>query len=187
LLLVVTVIGLVLANDDGLRQRVLNSALSEFPIIGGQLGNNIHALKRSSTPALVVALFGLHSGVLTPKVVETRRLWPGAASGGLAWTTLQAVGGYLVQRQLRGSSQVYGTFAVVLGLLAWVYVGIRLTVYAAELNTVLHRHLWPRTIVQPPLTRADRVSIALQAHHNLRRPEQEVSVSFTDEAHQNQD
>jgi uncharacterized BrkB/YihY/UPF0761 family membrane protein len=38
LLLLVTVLGLVLAHDPGLRERVINSALSEFPVIGGNIG-----------------------------------------------------------------------------------------------------------------------------------------------------
>jgi hypothetical protein len=35
--------------------------------------------------------------------------------------------------------------------------------YAAEVNVVLARRLWPRAFVQPPLTEADRASLALQA------------------------
>jgi hypothetical protein len=40
--------------------------------------------------------------------------------------------------------------------------------------------MWPRAIVQPPLTEADRHSMALQALQNQRRPEQMVEVTFTD-------
>lgn len=262
LLFLVTILGMVLSSDPSARQRVLNSALSEFPVIGTQLGSNIHAIQRGSAVALTIALLGLvwtasglaqaglftmaqiwnlpgpkrpdfahrllrsfgflavlASGlvvttglasfgtfsrralalavvaelaavavnigqyllafrVLTPTAVETRKLWPGAVVAGIGWTVLQALGGFLVGHSLRGRSEVYGTFAVVLGLLAWVYLGVRLTVYAAEFNTVLARRLWPRSIVQPPLTAADRTSLALQAEENQRRPEQEVSVSF---------
>jgi hypothetical protein len=53
-------------------------------------------------------------------------------------------------------------------------------VYAAEVNVVLARRLWPRSIVQPPLTEADRASMALQALQNQRREEQHVEVSFDD-------
>jgi hypothetical protein len=45
---------------------------------------------------------------------------------------------------------------------------------------VLSRRLWPRSIVQPPLTEADRASMALQALQNQRRPEQHVEVTFDD-------
>ncbi|HEY2490114.1 MAG TPA: hypothetical protein VGI37_11455 [Streptosporangiaceae bacterium] len=55
-----------------------------------------------------------------------------------------------------------------------------MTVYAAEINVVLARHLWPRSIIQPPLTEADRSSMALQALQNQRREEQNVTVSFND-------
>ena len=52
--------------------------------------------------------------------------------------------------------------------------------YCAEINVVLARRLWPRSIVQPPLTEADRASMALQALQNQRRPEQHVEVTFND-------
>jgi hypothetical protein len=46
---------------------------------------------------------------------------------------------------------VYGVFAIVLGLLFWLYLGARLTLYAAEVNVVAARQLWPRSLLQPPL------------------------------------
>src|SRR5579884_1050187 len=48
LLLLVTVLGLVLGNDPSARSRVLHSTLSQFPVIGTQLGSNIHALQKGS-------------------------------------------------------------------------------------------------------------------------------------------
>jgi YihY family inner membrane protein len=117
--------------------------------------------------------------VLTPKTVPTRRFVPGAITGGIAWTLLQILGTYLVHHFLRSDS-AYGVFATVLGLLAWIYLGTEITVYSAEINVVVARHLWPRAIVQPPLTEADRASMALQALQNQRRPEQSVRVEFRD-------
>jgi YihY family inner membrane protein len=117
--------------------------------------------------------------VLTPGVIPLRRLLPGGVAGGIAWTALQALGTYLVRIALHGAA-AYGVFATVLGLLAWVYVGVEVTVYAAEVNVVLARRLWPRSIVQPPLTEADRHSMALQALQNQRREEQQVEVTFSD-------
>jgi uncharacterized BrkB/YihY/UPF0761 family membrane protein len=66
----------------------------------------------------------------------------------------RAVGGYLVGHYLRHTSQVYGVFAIVLGLLFWLYLGARLTLYAAEVNVVAARRLWPRSLLQPPLATA---------------------------------
>jgi YihY family inner membrane protein len=116
---------------------------------------------------------------LTPKGVPTRGLLPGAVTGGILWTVLQILGTWLVHHYLH-SDTVYGVFATVLGLLAWIYLAVEITVYCAEINVVLARRLWPRAIVQPPLTEADRASMALQALQNQRRPEQHIEVTFDD-------
>jgi YihY family inner membrane protein len=126
-----------------------------------------------------IALYFLGFRVLTPMGVRPRQLLAGAVAGGIFWTLLQALGAYLVHHYLRSDS-VYGIFATVLGLVAWIYFGVQGTVYAAEINVVLARRLWPRAIVQPPLTEADRASMALQALQNQRRPEQQVLVTFND-------
>jgi YihY family inner membrane protein len=133
---------------------------------------------------IVTAAFnaGMYLGgfrALTPKGVRTRSLLPGAITGGICWTVLQVLGTYLVHHFLHSDS-VYGVFATVLGLMAWIYLAVQVTVYSAEINVVLARRLWPRAIVQPPLTEADRASMALQALQNQRRPEQHVTVTFHD-------
>jgi YihY family inner membrane protein len=133
---------------------------------------------------LLAAAFnaGMYIGAfraLTPKGVPTRRLLPGAITGGIMWTALQVLGSWLVHHYLHSNS-VYGIFGIVLGLMAWIYLAVQVTVYAAEINVVLARRLWPRSIVQPPLTEADRASMALQALQNQRRPEQHVEVTFDD-------
>jgi YihY family inner membrane protein len=265
LLILVTVLVNVASSDPALRSEVIGAATRQFPYIGQQLATNVHALRRSTIPSLIVGLLLLVWGVtslaqagvftmeqvwnlpgparvgyvprlgrsvaflallavglvvstalgglvtyghnsvpvavaaqvlaalanvllyfgafrlLTPKGVRSRQLVPGAIVGGLFWTLVQALGAYLVHHFLRSDS-VYGVFATVLGLLAWIYLGVRVTVYAAEINVVLARRMWPRAMVQPPLTEADRASMALQALQNQRRPEQEVEVTFTDRA-----
>jgi len=119
--------------------------------------------------------------VLTPALVSVRQLVPGAALAGFAWTVLQAAGGFVIGRYLKNDNAVYGLFGIVLGLYAWVYLMTEVTVYAAELNVVLARRLWPRSMVQPPLTDADRRSLAAQADQNRRRPEQHIEVSFDED------
>ena len=133
---------------------------------------------------VVTAAFnvGMYIGafrVLTPKSVPIRHLLPGAITGGILWTLLQFLGTYLVHHYLHSDS-VYGVFGTVLGLLAWIYIAVEITVYSAEINVVLARRLWPRSIIQPPLTEADRASMTLQARQNQRRPEQHIEVTFND-------
>jgi YihY family inner membrane protein len=126
-----------------------------------------------------IGMFFLTFRVLTPKGVPTRQLVPGAVAGGLAWTLAQALGTYVVGH-FRSTDALYGAFATVLVLLAWISLSVEITVYAAELNVVLARRLWPRSIVQPPLTEADRAVLAVQALQNQRRDDQRVHVSYDD-------
>jgi YihY family inner membrane protein len=251
LLVVVTVLGFLLGRDSGFQQRLLGSAVADFPIIGDQVQDNIHGLRGSgiglviglvafawgargltqvaqhamaevwnipgrqrpgfwarqvrgllllvvfavglaatslltwlgsyggkavavalanlaAAAAVNVGLFLLAFRVLTPEQVPTRQLVVGAVVAGVAWQVLQAVGGFLVGHYLRHTSQVYGVFAIVLGLLFWLYLGARLTLYAAEVNVVAARRLWPRSLLQPPFANADQpapVDLASQQRH----------------------
>jgi hypothetical protein len=76
---------------------------------------------------------------------------------------------------------------VVMGLLSWLYLGAELTVYAAEVNVVLARRLWPRSIVQPPLTEPDKRILADLAKQQERRPEQTVQVIFSEDSYTDKD
>jgi uncharacterized BrkB/YihY/UPF0761 family membrane protein len=124
-----------------------------------------------------VGLFAASFRVLTPKPVATRDLLPGAVAGGIGYTVLLTIGTALVQHQLRHAQAVYGQFGFVLGLIAWLALVAQLTVYAAELNVVIARHLWPRGIAKPPTDADDRVLRDI-AHEEERREDETVAVGF---------
>lgn len=84
--------------------------------------------------------------ILAPKGVQARELVPGMIVGGLGWTLLQQVGGYLLSHQLHRTSEIYGFFAIVLGLIFWLNLGAQLFLVSTELNVVLARREWPRSI-----------------------------------------
>jgi uncharacterized BrkB/YihY/UPF0761 family membrane protein len=127
---------------------------------------------------LNIALYLAAFRILTPKVIESKRLVPGAVVGGVGYSILLTLGAALIQHQLRHSEALYGQFAFVLGLIGWLLLVSQLSLYAAETNVVLARRLWPRSIVQPPLTDADERVLADIAHEGWRRPEQRVDVGF---------
>ena len=85
-------------------------------------------------------------------------------------------------RGLAHNSDTYGFFGVVIVLLSWIYLGAQLFLLAAEINVVLRFRLWPRSMVQPPLTKADRQVFERLAQMEIRRPEAELAVAFTPEA-----
>jgi YihY family inner membrane protein len=265
LLLLVTVLGFVAQHNSDFQERLVDSVLSEFPVIGDQIGNNVESLHGTGL-GLAISLIGLvwgslgftqagqhamaqvwnvpgvdrpgffprlarglaiigvlglgvvavsvFSGIgvfnstnvalrgltlivsavlnvgiaaaafrlLTPRSVESRHLVPGSVLVGVAWTVLQLIGGYLVSQRLERTSEVYGMFAIVLGLLFWLALIAQISLYAAELNVVLARRLYPRSIVQPPLTDPDREALRQLAQQEERRPEERVRVDFVDDA-----
>jgi hypothetical protein len=106
------------------------------------------------------------------------------------------VGGAAERRRLPGrhnlkhASQIYGFFAIVLGMLSWLYLAAQATLYAAEVSVVRARRLWPRSLLQPPSpTQTDSPGRPRQARG--RRPEESIHVDFTDQPttaeHQPQD
>jgi hypothetical protein len=46
---------------------------------------------------------------------------------------------------------------------------------------VKKRRLWPRAIVQPPLTDADRRALTAYVEQEERRPEEEIQVRINDQ------
>jgi len=247
LLLFMTLTGFVLHGNPELRQDLVDSALSDFPVVGGTLQKNVDALDGNPlavtvgivglvwgslgvaqsmqhamaeiwavpskarrgflprlgrallllvvlgasvlaataasavvaavpgsalvpvlsvllAPVLNVGLYVIAFRVLTPPAIPTRDLWPGAVIGGLLWTALQLVGGWLVTRQLRHASELYGFFGIVLGLLFFLFLAARLSLLAAEVNVVRSRRLWPRSLLtDDDPTDADRRALAAAA------------------------
>lgn len=162
---------------------VLGAGVATGTLLGAAVpaanGSLLLAIAAGGASALVN--FGLYLSafrILTPQGVAWRQLVPGSLLAGVGWTVLQELGGFVVGHYLKNDDALYGAFGIVLGLFAWLYLVSELTVYAAELNVVLARHLFPRSLVQPPLTAADRESLAAQALQNRRRPEQRVEVTF---------
>jgi YihY family inner membrane protein len=156
---------------------IITTALAGFSTLGGQAWY-LRALAGLITLLVDVGVYLLAFRVLTPKSVQTRDLFPGAALAGMAWAIMQYFGALLVSHQLRHAGQIYGYFGSVLGLVAFLYLAAQISLYAAELNVVRARHLYPRSIVQPPLTEADLRTLTDIAKAEERRPEQRVDVGY---------
>jgi YihY family inner membrane protein len=129
---------------------------------------------------LNLALFTLAYRVLTATDLRWRDVLPGAVAAALAWTVLQAVGGYYLTHQLDSASDVYGTFALVIALLVWISLGAQMALFCAEINVVWQRKLWPRSLVQPPLAEGDEEVYRGIVERARMRPEVAVDVWFTD-------
>jgi membrane protein len=275
LLLLTSILGFVLQNDPELQTRVLDSTLSQFPVIGQQLGdpqsvrgsgialvvsvlvavygalgvahaiqhamnvtwavprcrrpNPFHLRLRSlvlialgglatmvatvlSGFASSAAAFGANLDWLTAVLIvvaaivvnaavfvvgfwicvarsrSVRSLLPGALTAAVVWQVLQLVGTAYVSRVVTNADATYGAFALVLGLIAWIFLASVAIVFSAEIDVVRYKRLYPRSLLTPftddvELTRADRRTYTEIAAAQQYKEFETVTVSFADERH----
>ena len=141
--------------------------------------------------ALNIGLFWVGFRVLTAREVSWRQLRGGAISAGVLYELLQTLGGYYVGHVVKDAGNVYGTFALVIGLLSWIYLGAHITLLAAEGNVVATRRLCPRSfsfMIEQPATQADKRALTQRGKVEERRGDETVSIGFPDASnHQERD
>ena len=157
---------------------LVNAALSTY-VTGGTAN---YAIRVPVLAGLLVVNAVLYLGafyVLTPKVVGPRGLIPGAILGSIGFTALITVGTGLLTHQLANAKGTYGTFGGVIGIVAILLLLAKVSIYAAELNPVLARTLYPRALpmVDDP-TNADFQVLIDLAHAQERRKDQVIGVGF---------
>jgi membrane protein len=116
---------------------------ADFLGAGGKAGGLVIAT------VLNLFVFGAVFRLLTTETVETRSLIPGVVVATVGWEILQVIGGWYISHEVKSASAVYGTFALVIGLLAWIHLGAMFVVLGAETNVVRTRKLWPRPLLGP--------------------------------------
>ncbi|WP_116113276.1 YihY/virulence factor BrkB family protein [Austwickia chelonae] len=126
---------------------------------------------------LVISRYG------TSYPVTVREALPGSVLGVLAWQGLQNAGTEFVRSFVAGATATNGVFAVVLGLLAWIYLASVAFVLCTELNVVLALGLYPRALLTPLTDDVDLTEADVEAYAGIARAQrlkgfQTVQVSF---------
>lgn len=270
LLISTSILGFVLQDDPGLRERLLDTALSQFPIVGDQLGRPEGL--RGSTPAIVIGALAATYGSLNlgqaaqnaahitwavprnsrtnallqrvrslvllsfaglgilalalassllanPEAIgvdagdlggvirvvgfvftslifvglfrlvsggraSTRSVLPGAMTVSVLWQLLQLVGNSFVTNVIgTAEQQMNQTFALVLGLVAFLYLSGLMIVLGFEINVVLRRRLYPRALLTPftdnvSPTEADLKAYASYAKSQRHKGFQSIESTF---------
>ena len=127
--------------------------------------------------ALNLVLFLATFRLLTDDSVPTRELWPGIITASVLWEVLQAVGGAYIGHVVKSDANTYGTFATVIGLLVWLHLGAQAVIYSAELNSVVSRDLWPRSLFGAK-REEDRRTLSAIAKTEEQVEPQRVHVTF---------
>ena len=80
---------------------------------------------------------------------------------------LTLVGGLYVQHVIAGASSLYGSFAAMIGLFAWIALLVQVFVYGTLVNVVRAEQLWPRSLTGRSLSDGDRRAAALTAGRSV--------------------
>ena len=100
--------------------------------------------------AVNITMFWAGFAIVVSVPEPGRTLWRGAVVAGVGWTALQFIDAQLVTHELRHYQTLYGTFATFVVLLWWIGIGTIITTFAAELDVVIVRGLWPRPVRRGP-------------------------------------
>ncbi|MGA9872221.1 MAG: YihY/virulence factor BrkB family protein [Rhodococcus sp. (in: high G+C Gram-positive bacteria)] len=267
LLLFTTLLGIALAGNPDLQARILDSAMSQIPVIGEQLGepdrlsggvagivigvvgslygglgvslaaqyamNTAWSVPRNNQPdplrarlrgllllatvgTAVIGLtvlngvassgvFGFAGGALalvgavvlntaifvvafrigTARHLTNRDVLPGALIAAVLWQSLQSFGGVYIRHVVGNASTSNGIFAIVLGLLGFLYIAALVIVLCIEINAVRVDDLYPRALLTPftdnvDLTAGDKNSYTGQAEAQRNKGFQDISVTYSD-------
>lgn len=121
--------------------------------------------------------------VTTARPVTYRQVLPGALAAAVIWQLLQWFGAGYVAHTVKSASVTNSVFALVLGMLAFLYLISVTLVMCAEVNVVRVDKLYPRALLTPftddvDLTPADRKTYTRRAKAERLKGFQRVSVRF---------
>lgn len=168
---------------------ILGSALIATTLLTG-LGRNWAGLGFFGTAGVVVGSLALNTAVCvvafrvtTVRPLTLSEVLPGAILAAVLWQMLQWFGATYVAHVVASASVTNSVFAIVLGLLAFLYLVSTALMICAEINVVRVDRLYPRALLTPftdnvDLTAADRKAYAGQAEAQRAKSFQQVDVTF---------
>ena len=165
---------------------VLSALAGSSKQFGADLGPLIVPLLFLGAVAVNAGAFLLAFHMCTVATRRIRTLVPGALTAATVWQLLQVFGTAYVGHVVRGAGDTYGVFALVLGLLAWLYLANVGVVLGIEVNVVLAKRLYPRALLTPftddvDLTRGDVAAYTDAAQAQQAKSFEDVAVTFEDD------
>lgn len=109
--------------------------------------------------------------------VSVKQVIVGAGITALGLQILQTLGSFIMVHELKGLSSIYGTFALVVGLLFWIYLQAEVLLYAVETDVIKFYHLFPRSL-QGQFTEADKAAYRKQAESKIQSVNEKIVIKF---------
>ena len=133
---------LVLLGTVGLAV-LLTTGLSAVSGGAGPLGLGLRVLSLLAAVVVNIGAFIVGFPLATAGALSVCDVLPGAVSAAVAWQLLQLGGKSYVTRTVKHVSAIDSLFALVLGLIAFLFAAALIVVLCAEVNAVLADRLSP--------------------------------------------
>ena len=167
------------------------TVLSSMAVGAGHLGAHLgagprlvlHAAFLAVSIAVNAAAFIFAFRIATARELTTRQVAPGAVAAAVVWQLLQSFGATYVGHVIKHASATNAVFALVLGLIAFIYLAAVAIVICVEINVVRVDHLYPRALLTPftdnvNLTAGDERAYTDQAKAQRSKGFEHVDVTF---------
>lgn len=171
---------------------VSTTVLSAISGGSGLFGDGVRIIVLAASIAVNAGAFILAFRISTDRELTVVQVAPGAVVAALGWQLLQSFGAVYVGHVVKSASATNGVFALVLGMLAFLYVTATVVVLSAVINVVRVDRLHPRALLTPftdnvDLTAADRDVYVGQATAQRSKGFENVDVSFDPPPHRTDD
>jgi membrane protein len=146
----------------------------------GTIGRSL-ALAASVVINIAVTIFAFRFA--PARRLSVRDVAPGAVAAAVIWQLLQSFGVIYVRHVVEHASATNAVFALVLGLLAFLYIAAMVILISMEINVVRVIRLHPRSLLTPftdnvILTAGDRHAYSRQAKAQRSKGFERVDVNF---------
>ncbi|MDQ3629236.1 MAG: YihY/virulence factor BrkB family protein [Actinomycetota bacterium] len=152
-------------------------------VMGADLDTSVQVLVTIAAIGVTAAVFAFVFRLATTRDLTLRDVAPGAIAVAVLWYLLQLVGNMIVGTIVSQTSAPNAVFALVLGLLGWLFLVTVAVVLCVQINVVRHERLYPRALLTPftdnvDLTEADRRAYSSYAAAQRTKAFESVDVHF---------
>ncbi|MCZ2830672.1 YihY/virulence factor BrkB family protein [Modestobacter sp. VKM Ac-2986] len=158
----------------------------------GSMGTALRIVSLVGSIGVNAVVFVFAFRLATARHLTVRQVLPGALLAAVLWQLLQTFGVGYVGHVVSNASATNGVFALVLGLLAFLYLASVIGVLCVEINVVRVDKLHPRALLTPftdavDLTAGDKRSYTGQAKAQRSKGFEQVHVTFDRPEHRRDD
>ena len=178
---------LTIAGMSVLAITVVSTIGNETEVFGPNLDATLKWLIRLVTVLLTGLVLTAVFRLAAARRHHLGRAAPGAFTVAVLWQGLQFFGTMYTTKVLAETKGMNFVFALVLGLMGIIYIAAFMGVLGIEVNVVLARRLWPRSlrtlfVDRGELTDADRRAYASYVRAQQHKQSETVEVFFEDPA-----